>query len=219
MTVQQALDQFTLFIQDASDVSQPLFFQFSNEINRYAYRLISNIDPERYMLETPYTTVSNNGAPSIQALPVNFRQITQWNTGFFLLDSNGNITNSRLSLTSPGQQMYGYYIQGTNVVFTNPADATYRLRYNPELAPLLLLTDVYVIPDEYTEYILKALMVMYTQWDQDPSLESVADQRYMRVLDDMAENIRKVPMSFDMPDYSNTFNNSGGYGAGLNTWY
>lgn len=219
MTIQESLTQFTLFIQDASDVSQPLFIQWANAINRYAYRLIADLDPDRYVLTTNYTTVSGTGAPSIQALPADFKQIQQWNMGFFLQDGNGNITNNRLSLTSPGQQMYGYFIQGTNVVFTNPGNATYTLRYIPDLAQMTSLADVYVIPDEYTDYILKALMVMYTQWDQDPNLESVADQRYMRVLDEMAANIRKAPMAFDMPDFSSNFNGFGGYAGGAGWWF
>jgi len=218
MTVQEAITQFGYLKKDISDVPLQTFFQWFNIINRFAYRLIFSEEPERYIIEIPYTTTSGSG-PNTQSLPADLENITEWNTGFFLQDGNGNKINVRLPLTSPNNSNTGYYFNGSNVVFTNPQDRTYTLRYIPQISEITSTTDTLVIPDDYTEYVLKALDVLYTQWDEDVTAESFADQRFTRVMDEMAQEIRRVPASYDMPDFSGTFNSGTFYGNNTNYPY
>ena len=209
MKVSDALTQFGYLKKDIADIGLPTFLQWCNIINRFAYRIIRGIDPERYILSVPYSTISGTGAPSVQALPTDFENVLEWNTGFFMLDGNGNITNSRLSLTSPSQQSYGYYINGNSVYFTNPSDKSYTLRYIPKAATMTALGDTFVIPDEYSEYILRALDAQYSIWDEDMMAEIGSDNRFINVLNELAENIKKSPDAFDLPDFSGNFGPSG----------
>jgi len=218
MTVQEAITQFGLYKKDISDISQSDFFSWFNQLNRFAYRLIYSTDPDRFVLTTSYTTIASS-TPSTQALPTDFETIQPWNTGFFLTDNNGNIINQRLILTSPSSQIWGYYIQGGDVIFTSPQNKTYALRYLPSVAAITSVSDSLVIPDEYMEYVIKALDVFYSQWDEDYTAEGIADQRFVRVMNEFVDDIRKAPMAFDMPDFSGTFTNTGsalGFGV---TWY
>jgi len=218
MTVQEAIAQFALYKKDVSDVSQADFLSWCNQINRFAYRLIADIDPERIIVSTGYSTTSSD-VPSVQALPDDFKTIQPWNTGFFMTDNNGNIINQRLILTSPSSQLWGYYIQGTNVVFTSPQTQNYILRYIPRVAEITSISDDLCLPDEYMEYVIKALDVFYSQWDEDYTAEGIADQRFVRVMQEFSDDIRKTPMAFDMPDFSGTFTNTGSaWGFGV-TWY
>jgi hypothetical protein len=218
MTVQDAITQFALYKKDVSDVSQADFLSWLNQINRYAWRLILSEDPDRIVATASYSTVGAQ-APSVQALPADFKDIQPWNTGFFLLDANGNVINQRLILTSPSSQLWGYYLQGSNVVFTSPQSQSYVLRYIPKVTALTAVSDDLCIPDEYMEYAIKALDVFYSQWDEDYTAEGIADQRFARVMDEFCEDIRKAPMAFDMPDYGSTFTSTGsGFGFGA-TWY
>ena len=204
MLVSDALIQFTLLKKDLTDVSFSTFLQWANIINRFAYRIIRGIDPESAIKTTSYSTVASS-SPSTQALPTDFENILEWNTGFFLKDDAGNIENSRLSLTTPSQQAYGYYINGSNVIFTLPQTRNYALRYIPKIAPLTAVGDTMIIPDEYLEYVIRALDVQYTRWDEDLISEIGADPRFVNVLNELAENIRKAPDSYDMPDFSGNF--------------
>lgn len=209
MTVADLLSNFQLFKKDISDVSQAVFLQWSNMVNRYAYRLIRGIDSQRYILATTFNIVST-GSPVTMPLPLDFESMAEWDTGFYLTDGNGNITNTRLVLTSPSSQINGYFLNAGNVTFTGDGTQTIILKYIPNVAALTALVDVLVIPDEYMEYAVKAIDVLYTQWDEDVGAEGISDQRYTRVLDEMAANIRRVPTAYNMPDFSGTFSTSTG---------
>lgn len=217
MLVSEAFSQFTIYKKDTSDVSQAVFLQWCNTLNRVVYRLISDIDPERYILEVPYSTISSN-TPSIQALPIDFKQIQQWGTGFYPLDANGNIIDQKLTLSNPSTWFYGYYLNKGNVIFTAPQTRSYKLRYIPVLTPLLLFSDSFVIPDEYADYVLRALDVLYYQWDEDAISEGISDQRFVRVMSELEDDIRRVPSAYNLPDLSLDYVNLGGYSMNGSYW-
>ena len=136
-------------------------------------------------------------------------------TGFFFIDDNGDATENTLTRTGFGSSKTGFYISKTNVVFTGIESSTYRLRYVPNPPTLDALDDYFtldasasgdvIIEDQYLNYVVKALDVMYSQWDEEIGAESFADQRFINVLNEILDNIRKEPNAYSIPDFSITF--------------
>jgi hypothetical protein len=211
LTVQNALDAFGRYKRDITDVPNATFIEWCDYVNKFAYRKIAGIDAERFIDQSNTFTVTS--APQTSALPSDFEYTESFETGFYVVDDNSNDTTRRLAVTGFGSSKMGYYIQGTNVVFTGIDDSkTIRLRYIPVNTQITALADYFtidtlitgaeIIPDEYLNYIVKAVDVFYTQWDEDPNAESLADFRFVNVLDELLDNIRKGPSAFGTPDYS-----------------
>src|SRR3990167_8008336 len=195
--------------KDLSDVPQATFLEWCNFVARYIYNKLSNTDPERYINQATTFTVS--ASPQTSALPATFKNINPLGCGFFEIDDNGDDTDYTLPRVPFGTQSKGFYIQGTNVVFTGIEDGTlYRLRFIPELTDFDALADYWtvdntltgieIVRDEDMDYIVKALDVLYCQWDETPDAESLADQRFVRALSGLIENYRKEPDAFALPD-------------------
>ena len=124
-----------------------------------------------------------------------------WGCGFFRIDSNGDDTTDQLARTGFGSRQKGYYIQGSNVVFTGNEDNTdYRLRYIPRLTTLTALTETIILDEIYLNHFVKDLDVYYNQWDEMPGNESLADFRFVRVLEELGNNIKTEPQAYDIPD-------------------
>lgn len=200
--------------KDISDVGEQTFIDWCNFITRFAYRSILNVDPERFIDETNTYTVSS--APQTSSLPSDFRDISRFNTGFFRIDDNGLDTTVQLSKTGFGSRNPGYYIKQGNVIFTGISNSDqYRLRYIPKLTTYTATGDyltldgtasgLEVIPDEYTENVIKALDVLYSQWDEDPNAEAIADQRFIRALSDLLGTINQDPTAYAIPEISSYY--------------
>jgi hypothetical protein len=101
------------------------------------------------------------------------------------------------------------------VVFTEVDGEDILLRYIPNNTAIDALTDYFtvdttsggveIIPDEYLNYVIKALDVFYTQWDETSGAESLADFRFTRVLNEIIDNIRKEPDAHQLNDFSQVF--------------
>lgn len=210
LTVQNALDAFGRYKRDVTDVRNATFIEWCDFVNKFAYRKVVGIDAERFMTTSDFTVTSE---PQTSALPSDFEGINSFESGFYIVDDNGDDTAQRLAVTGFGSTKLGYYIQGTNVVFTGINDTkTIRLRYIPTPTKITALADFFtvdtltggaeIIPDEYLNYIVKAVDVFYAQWDEDPAAESLADFRFTNALDEFLGEIRKGPSAFGIPDYS-----------------
>jgi len=196
--------------QDISDVSTPLFISWANHVNRFAYRYISGIDPERFISTQTFTNVTTGA----QALNADFESLDPFGCGVFLVDTNGSDTAQQLPLLPFGSPQTGYYLDGSgNIQFLNVSSpATYKLRYMPAVTTFTALTDYFtvdatvtgkeIIPNEYLLELRSALDVMYTQWDEDVPAEGFADARFARALDEIARGIRRVPDVYAMPNMS-----------------
>lgn len=209
-TLQNVQDSFERFKKDISDVPTDLMIEWQNFIARFIYRKLLATDPERYIKTTSFTVTTE---PQTSALPSDFRDITPVGCGFYEIDDDGDDTDRRLRRTGFGRRDIGYFISGTNVVFTGIEDGTqYRLRYIPELTVFDALADfwtvdnlstgVQIIPDEYREHLVKAVDALYTQWDEEPGAESFADARFVRTLSEVIENIRKEPDAYQKADFT-----------------
>ena len=190
-------------LKDITDVPSATYISWCDYVNKFLYRKLSKADPERFIASQSYTVTAS---PSTQALPSSFRDVVPKGTGFFLVDTNGTQTDTQLCLTNFGSQDTGYYINGTNVVFTGiEASTIYTLRYIPEITAFTALGDLFCVPDEYNRCVLDGLKVQYFIWDEDSNSESTADFRFNRSLNELLANIKKNPNVGIINNYSNYF--------------
>ena len=199
--------------RDITDVPTSTFNEWCDFVNRFTYRKLSETDPGRYVKTQ---TINISSAPQTVALPSDFESIRPLGTGFFFVDDDGTQTERRLARTGFGSERIGYYIQGTNVIITGIDDTqTFTLRYLPLSTKIDDSTDYFTvdttvsgvetIPDEYLDYLIQAIDVRYTQWDEDPTSESLSDFRFIRALDDLLSHIRKEPSAYGLPDFTIMF--------------
>jgi len=209
ITAQDAFDDLEILKKDLSDVTTTIFLSWANAANRFVYRYICGIDPERFVSTASYTVTS---APQTSALPADFQDIQRFDMGFYYVDNAGKDTNYPLVQTGPGSISQGYYIVGTDVVFTGLTTGTYKLRYLPNPTRITAMTGAgsyftvdasstgkVIIPDQFLDFLAQDLDVYYDRWDEDPSAESLADFRFSRTLTELAANIRRTPAVFVMP--------------------
>lgn len=188
MTPNSILEVFTRHKKDLSDVSTDLFLDWCDQINQFAYRIIWAQDPEQYLTTESYTVASGDNQ---YALPDNYSNSQVIGAGLYVVE-NGVQTDQMLPRTHFGSSTLGYYLNGIYLYFTPipTATATYNLRYIPTLDSITELTDTMVIPNEFMAYVKNALDVLYTIWDEDPSIEGITDERFVRAMDELAQNIR-----------------------------
>ncbi len=196
--------------QDLSDVGSSLFISWANHVNRFAYRYIGGIDPERFISTQTFTNITTGA----QALDDAQLSLQPMGCGVYLVDENGNDTQIQLPQLQFGSPRTGYYLDGSgNIQFLNVSTATtYKMRYMPALTVFADLGDYFtvdgtitgkeIIPDAYLLELRSALDVMYTQWDEDVPAESFSDARFARAIDEIARNIRRAPEVYAMPDMS-----------------
>ena len=175
--------------KDISDVSIPLFCQWCDFVNKYLYRQLTNIDPERFIASSLYTVSSS---PSTQALPAGFLNMSAMGCGIFRQDGNGNDTDTQLPRSSFGSSDTGFYVTGTNVVFTGiNSVTTFRLRYIPALATLTQLSDSMILDDYWLEYLVNAMDQQYNIWDEDVMGKMVADSAFVNSMSDLLSCFRR----------------------------
>lgn len=228
ISLQQAFTGLQNLLKDISDVPQATFVQWCEFVQEFTYRYLVGIDPERFIVQTNLSIV--NGTASY-ALPVDFHDMQSWDTGLFMTDSQGNNTGVRLPLTSPGSgggtngnlglyqggAFAGYFINGDNLVITPTPTQSLTLihRYVPTITVLDNINQFFtldgtvagfpIIPYEYLQYLVRALAAQYMIWDEDVNGEGFADQRYVRALDEMCENIRRQPQAVPVLDFSSMY--------------
>lgn len=205
ITGADARTAFNRYKRDITDVGVSTFLEWLDYMNKFYYRKMIGVDPGRFVQTTDYTITTS---PSTEALPSDFKTIGTYETGFYIVnDNDDNETATRLVRTGYGSKQIGYYIEGTNqVTFTGiNASKTVRLRYIPVCATIDETTDEILIPQEYQEYVMKALDVLYCQWDEEPGSESFADFRFVRLLNEMLDTIQREPAAYSLPDLSNYY--------------
>ena len=136
-------------------------------------------------------------------------------------------TDYRLPITGYGSRKLGYYLEGSTIVFTDYGnepgntsvptivDKEYVMKYLPN-APLFSSADDYItvdgtantaqiVEDQHLEYMVKAMDVLYGQWDNDPMSESLADQRFVRALGGVLDGYNRTPQISVMKNPSRFF--------------
>jgi hypothetical protein len=212
LQVQTAYNAFGRLKRDISDVPLATFNEWCDFVNKFAYRKLIETDPERFLSSTTYTVTTY---PQTESLPADFKNILPEGAGFFVRDSNGDDTTRELARTGFGSNVAGYYLSGDNLIFTGMDSGTIVLRYIPTQTQITALTDYFtvdatitgteIILEEYLDYAVKAIDVLYTQWDDDVSSESFADARFVRVLNEMIEGFRKDPDVYGLQDFTHNY--------------
>lgn len=195
--------------RDISDVSNATFIEWCDWINKSFYNEASVLDPERFVSTQSYTVVTT---PQTSNLPASYKNASAYGLGVYLVDSSGADVDQMLPITGSGSRETGYYITSSSIVFTGNENQTYKLRYLPEQTKLTALTDYFTIDalvngkvtiePRHLEFLVKALDVLYNQWDEMPGSESLADFRYARALDAALEDYRKLPTVYSTSDFS-----------------
>lgn len=190
ISAQEAFDELERRKKDLSDVPQETYLDWCNGVNLWLYRRLSSIDPERYLAEQSYSIVPSDNS---YALPVDFQTVGVMGAGLFYTNSTGAITDNKLRETSVGSGQIGYKISGSNVIITPlpQTSQTLIMRYIPKIDVITEMTDNFVLDDEYLDQLIDALDVQYDIWDEDTGAEALADQRYVRSLNDIMTNYKR----------------------------
>lgn len=206
ITAQNARDKLEERLSDLADIDEPTFLTWCDSINKTFYRELSQTDPERVISTQDYTISTN---PETEALPVSFRDITANGCGFFKMDTTGYFSEYQLVRTGFGSRDRGYWISGTNVIFTGyDSSTTIKLRYIPTVTTISTMTGAtgtFSVPDEYMDYIKELLVVLYSITDEKPNQEAMADQRFLNLRDELLETIRKEPMVYSLTNISSSY--------------
>lgn len=212
--LQTAKNSFARYKHDLTDVDNPQFVEWCDWLNKFAYRYVQGIDPDRHMTETTFSVSSH---PETESLPANFDNIQPIGCGFYLVNDSGEDTDRELTQTGHGRRDQGYYFEGSDVIFTgfDGNSQTIKLRYMQNITALTAITDYFtldgtitgaeIIPDEYLQAVVYGLDTLYTQWDEEPGAESFADARFTRALDEFARNVKRTGGVYSIPSFNSYY--------------
>jgi hypothetical protein len=214
LQLQEAYNAFTRLKKDTSDVSVDLVLDWFNNIHWFVWDYLSGTDSKR-LIKTAIISVT--AGTTTYTLPVDFKNTLSFGCGIFLSDSNGNPTDTVLSVTDYASSAQGYYFEGSNIIFTPSVtqNHVYYLRYIPTPPIFTALTEYFstdktlggkeTIPLEFRKFVVMALDAEYTAWDEEPTAEGMADQRYIRVMNELCKHIRKSPGVYGLSSLAGNF--------------
>lgn len=190
-TIQSRLEKRLGNIDDVDFI-----LEIASDLNQFLYNVMFGEDPERFISTSSYTVTSST---LTQALPAGFRDTSEFGCGFFVQNTDGTASSRQLTPTGYGSKDLGYYITGTNVVFTGiNTTQTFVLRYIPVLADIDSLDDTFVAPDENKELVLEGIVLYYYRYNED-SRESDQDLRFTRLLSLFKDGLSKGPKVIGLP--------------------
>lgn len=190
ITLQTIKDRLSRRLKDITDVSNNDLYDWATDLNQLLYREMLNKDPARFLTTQSYSISTN---PSTQALPATFRDFKEYGGGFYLVDSSGATMKDQLPQTGIGSIIRGYYISGTNVIFTGISSATsVILYYIPVLADIDSLSDTFIVPDENKDLLTEGMVLAYYKNNENPK-ETTSGDRFSVLLEDFKANLPKKP--------------------------
>lgn len=189
LTATLARTNYDAFKRETTDVDATTFYYWCDYVNKEFYRMLIGTDPERVITSTTYSVSTS---PSTQALPAGFRDMATMGTGLYVRDSSGADTTEQLVRTGFGSTEKGYYLSGSNIVFTGiNSSLTIVLRYIPAVTTISTGAGEFSIPDEYTPYVVNALDILYSRWNDETDGEANADSRWIRLMEECFSSIRR----------------------------
>lgn len=201
ITVAQARQEFYQRKKDISDVDAipDTFLRWCNYVNRYAYKLFTNIFPESYIKNQTYNLVNSLATYD---LPTDFQDVGPAGTGPYLVGQNNIPTDTRLPTTNYASTKTGYYMSATQLIFTPVPNqpVTYIFRYIPLLNDLSEELSEFIIPQRFSQYLMDALDTCYNIWDEDNNAEIFNDTRFMNSLNQLVELIKPDSNAYGLPD-------------------
>lgn len=215
LTAQNIYDSFVRYKRDVADVDTEtgLFLEWVQFTTRYIYDKVKRIDAKRYIKEKSYTVVTD---PDDFTLETDFGDLRQTDCGLYFYNTDDSLaTDTKLGLTSYGKTDKGYYLEANKIYFTGIENETYVMRYLPVPPTIDALTDYIstdatatgaaIVEDRHLEYFVKAIDVLYEQWDNNSTQESIADFRFVRALDDLLDGFNRQPQISVMKNPINNF--------------
>lgn len=203
LTGTQIKTEFDLYKRDTSDVPNATFLSWINIMNHQIRNFLLGIQPSKFIASQTYTVSSN---PQTSSQPSDLDSINYVGCGFFEIDSDGKDSKCELTPTGHGRRDRGYYIENGNIVFTGIEEAKqFKLRYIPKLSDLTALSQETVLENKYLNLARHDIDRLYEQWNRNPSMESIADFRFARVLQELGDTASIGVNVYEMPDFSNSF--------------
>jgi hypothetical protein len=121
-----------------------------------------------------------------------------------------------LDEVSFGSTSPGFYLTGNQLALVQQAGTNLLMRYIPQAPNFTSLTDYFtldktatgqpIVEDRHKELLLKAIDLHYAQWDEDMSMEGVADARFTRVLYDVLDSYKRTAKVFSFENTNSSFN-------------
>jgi hypothetical protein len=204
MTVQELFNALERRKKTLADVDNATFYDWADRVNTFAYRILYANEPERYIETELYNVISGTQEYDI---PEKMLTISPLPCGFYIVNTNGDVTVTKLPKTWIGSNQPGYYFNKDKVIFTsyNQPPGQIALKYIPKIAPISSMADEVVIPEEFIWYAVNALDVCYDIWDEDDYAEGLADQRFSNTLMEFAKFLRRDTATTAVNTYSSRY--------------
>lgn len=214
LTVQNLKDAFGPYKTDITDVPTDVFMQWVQFMIRFIYDKAKRTDPARYVKTS--TIFSLTTSPETESLPTDFSDMNQTVCGLFEYDTaESKLLDKKLGITGVGREDEGFYLEGNSLIFTGCENKSFYMKYMPVPPTIDALTDyltvdasltgIKIVEDFHLEYLVKALDVLYEQWDRNPTGESLADFRFVRALGDVLDGLSRLPQVSVMSNPSEDF--------------
>jgi hypothetical protein len=198
LTVNNIFEALEAVKKDISDVDTNQRLRIANMLNQEIYELNKSIKPDDTVGVYDFATTPGT---SRYSLPTDFEDMKALGCGLFELTDTGEI-NNELQLSYAGANE-GYYLGGEIValvytpslylVQTPTSSQQYRLRYNKTLTELTSLADETILDKRFLQLARDFVLKEYAIFDEDPSKEQVADQRYALSKAEYIRNARQTP--------------------------
>lgn len=205
ITVAQGWTSVERLVKNINDVSESARIEFANIVDEQIRDEIASVAPERLL-----TTTNISVSPNVDtySLPADFEDTKESGAGFYRLDNNGNVSR-KLARTSLDSQVEGYYISGSDVVFTpTPQNSfTVTLKYLPERTEMTSTSDNFSVPNgiKYKELVRQGLLVQYYLFKRRFDLKQLAEADYAALIQDLQDNIKTIPNVQNVQDISASY--------------
>jgi len=177
-----------------SDVTEARWIAMAQDLNEILYDEMLNADPDRFKTTQNYTVTTDS---QTSALPADYQDAKQWGCGFFVIDSDGK-EQERLIQTGFSSSNKGYYLDGSNVVFTGiNASTIVKLRYVPMLTAISSMSSSFIVPDRFKELVTQGLIKIYYEEYEDPR-QYDADAKFARLLGQLIDSIPRSPKVYNL---------------------
>lgn len=123
--------------------------------------------------------------------------------------------NKELDEIQFGETRSGYMLTGNRIQFNNFVNQNLVMRYIPQPPNLTNMSDCFtldkaatgnvLVEDRHKELLLKAIDLYYAQWDEDMSMEGVADARFTRVLYNILDSYKRTVKVFSFENPNSSF--------------
>lgn len=196
VTVNRAFESLKFVIKNIDNISPTNRLEMANNVNREIRDEYLGANANDLLTETTLSVANGN---STQSLPSDFQDINPFQSGFFMLDSNGKEIK-RLPVMEQITDVESCFIIGDTINFYNIGTSnTIKLKYINELADFTALTETFVVDSRWLDVIRAGLLVQYYIFDKNRGKQIEAQEDYGNLLTNFTTKIPKVPRVMVLP--------------------